>query len=105
MSPPEHDTIPVCDTVECTQAYRIEALEDGLRDVIESIGRPPDPSRNTGGTGIAGTVSQIALDVRELKTRSDWPTRALKVSAAVLGVAVPMAAFIHWALSHVRISP
>lgn len=101
--PPEHS---------CSQDDRIETLETGqtdlrrgLAEVRELIGRPPDPSRGTGGTGMAGTLSQVATDVRELRSRGEWPSRALKVLAAVLAVAVPLSAAVAWAASHLRYAP
>lgn len=113
MTPPRAASMPDIEPDHvCEQEDRIRVIEDGHQELRrgqaelrELIGRPPDPSRGTHGTGIAGTVSQIATDVRDLKQRGEWPTRLLKTFGMVLAVAVPLAGAIVWALSHLRYSP
>ncbi len=111
MVPPRQASIPDTED-EITTEHRIENLETGQQELRrgqaelrELIGRPPDPSRGTHGTGMAGTLSQVATDVRELRTRGEWPTRALKALGMLLAVAVPLSAAVAWAASHLRYTP
>lgn len=113
MTPPRAASMPEIEPEHvCDQDERIASLEGGLQELRrgqaetrELIGRPPDPSRGTHGTGMAGTISQIAVDVRELRQRGEWPARLLKTAGMVLAVAVPLAGGLAWAVTHLRLAP
>ncbi len=84
---------------------RLETLERGHLEVIATLGAPPDPSRGTPGTGMAGTLSQVAIDVREIRARRELPSRVLRIAGMVLAVAVPLSAAVAWAATHLRYAP
>ena len=96
---------PTLDEIVREHGERLETLERGHLEVIATLGAPPDPSRGTPGTGMAGTLSQVAIDVREIRARRELPSRVLRIAGMVLAVAVPLSAAVAWAASHLRYSP
>ena len=96
---------PTIDEIVREHGERLETLERGHLEVIATLGAPPDPSRGTPGTGMAGTLSQVAIDVREIRARREWPSRVLRIAGMVLAVAVPLSAAVAWAATHLRYSP
>jgi hypothetical protein len=101
-SQPDSDE-PPC--MPCAQADRIESLESGMLEVVKILGNPPNDATGAVGTGMVGTLSKIAIDVSALKSRSSWPTAALRIAAMVLAVAVPGALAVNWLFTHMRFSP
>ena len=71
---------PTLDEIVRDHGERLEELERGHLEVIAALGAPPDPSRGTPGTGMAGTLSQVAIDVREIRGATiatlDGPARS-----------------------------
>jgi hypothetical protein len=96
---------PTIDEIVREHGERLETLERGHLEVIATLGAPPDPSRGTPGTGMAGTLSQVAIDVREIRARRELPSRVLRIAGMVLAVAVPLSAAVAWAATHLRYSP
>lgn len=96
---------PSLDEIVREHGERLEELERGHLEVIATLGAPPDPSRGTPGTGMAGTLSQVAIDVREIRARRELPSRVLRIAGMVLAVAVPLSAAVAWAATHLRYSP
>jgi hypothetical protein len=96
---------PTIDEIVREHGERLETLERGHLEVIATLGAPPDPSRGTPGTGMAGTLSQVAIDVREIRARRELPSRVLRIAGMVLAVAVPLSAALVWAAQHLRYSP
>jgi hypothetical protein len=96
---------PTLDEIVREHGERLETLERGHLEVIATLGAPPDPSRGTPGTGMAGTLSQVAIDVREIRARRELPSRVLRIAGMVLAVAVPLSAAVAWAATHLRYSP
>jgi hypothetical protein len=96
---------PTLDEIVREHGERLETLERGHLEVIATLGAPPDPSRGTPGTGLAGTLSQVAIDVREIRARRELPSRVLRIAGMVLAVAVPLSAALVWAAQHLRYSP
>jgi hypothetical protein len=96
---------PTIDEIVREHGERLETLERGHLEVIATLGAPPDPSRGTPGTGMAGTLSQVAIDVREIRARRELPSRVLRIAGMVLAVAVPLSAALAWAATHLRYSP
>jgi hypothetical protein len=96
---------PTIDEIVREHGERLETLERGHLEVIATLGAPPDPSRGTPGTGMAGTLSQVAIDVREIRARRELPSRVLRIAGMVLAVAVPLSAALVWAAQHLRYAP
>ena len=72
----EHDNMPPSDASDLCLEHerrltagdrRFEEQGRDISDIKRVLGRPPDPSTSTDGTGMAGTLAQVAVDVKAMK--------------------------------------